>query len=738
LALAAATQLQSAPLELKTQGNQIVVKATGVPVRLTGVNIPSLEWSAGIHLMTSLEVAVGTWKANIIRLPVDRVQWFGANSATYRTTVDAFIARASTLNAYVILDLHNYAKVYTADATFWSDAANRYKNNPAVLFGLLNEPHGITWNVWRNGDAAGPGMQGLLTAVRNTGALNVVLAGGLEWGYDLSGVVNGYALTDSTGNGVVYDSHIYPWKTYIQSKVGTVAQTYPVLLGEFGHPGGTTFSGQASFEDDSTWVPRWLDWVNTHNLHWTGWCFYPGSDPRMLTDWSYTPSDHWGLLPKAHLQSYKDPNALRVVGGTVIGTTGTRTSPGSGVITDYLRGAVAAYDGSYDTFFDGATASGSWAGLDLGVARRITQIKYMPLATNAAAMVGGVFQGSNSATFGSGVVTLFTVGSAPASGVYTTAAVTNTGTYRYVRYMGPANSYSNVASVLFYTGDDSGPGVGDDVIVIDNAGAGATVTGSWSNSSLSGYHGSNSITDGNSGKGTKSVQFTPTITASGLYDVYARWTADTSRATNAPYEVNHATGTVTVRMDQQVHGGEWRSLGSYYFNAGTAGNVTLRTTETIKYVSADAVMFVRKQEAAVEIIMDNADASGVAITGSWTASTGVAGYYGTNFINDGNDVAQKGIKSARYTPTITSAGGYEVFARWTAHTSRATNVPIDINHAGGATTQMVDQKVNGGQWRSLGIYTFNAGTAGNVLIRTTGTNGYVVADAVRFYKAATP
>ena len=31
------------------------------------------------------------------------------------------------------------------------DAAEVYKNNPTVLFGILNEPHSINWANWRDG-----------------------------------------------------------------------------------------------------------------------------------------------------------------------------------------------------------------------------------------------------------------------------------------------------------------------------------------------------------------------------------------------------------------------------------------------------------------------------------------------------------------------------------------------------------------------------------------------------------
>src|SRR5262249_43498182 len=140
------------------------------------------------------------------------------------------------------------------------DAAARYKNHPAVLFDLFNEPHGISWEVWKDGgfveerttkadeDAfltpeekakakkgfESPGMQKLLDAVRETGAKNIVVAGGLAWSADLSGITKGYALVDKTGNGVVYGWHIYNWHTDWAGKMMATAEKHPILVGEMG------------------------------------------------------------------------------------------------------------------------------------------------------------------------------------------------------------------------------------------------------------------------------------------------------------------------------------------------------------------------------------------------------------------------------------------------------------------------------------------------------------------------
>lgn len=86
----------------------------------------------------------------------------------------------------VILDLHNYAsykgaKLGTVDAPgallgdFWSRLATHYRHDSRIAFGLMNEPNGIDGALWR--DIA----QETLSAIRNTGARNLVLVPGSNW-----------------------------------------------------------------------------------------------------------------------------------------------------------------------------------------------------------------------------------------------------------------------------------------------------------------------------------------------------------------------------------------------------------------------------------------------------------------------------------------------------------------------------------------------------------------------------
>lgn len=265
--------------------------------------------------------------------------------------------------------------------------------------------------------------------------------------------------------------------------------------------------------------------------------------------------------------------------------------------------------------------------------------------------------------------------------------------------------------------------------VKDNTDAsGVTITsgtGGWASSfSVPGYIGTDYLHDGNTGKGTKSVRYTPTLSESGTYNVYMRWTAGVGRADNVPVDIVKANGiTATVPVNQTANGGVWNLLGTYALSK-TNASLTIRTTGTAGSVIADAVRFT---PIASEIIVDNANCTKV---GTWPHSTSVAGFQGVNYIHDDNE--DKGAKTATFTPNLPVAGTYNVYARWTAGDGRSNNVPYTITYNAGAVPVYKNQRINGGSWQLLGTYPFNAGTGGKVEVSNRGTVGHVIADAVRF------
>ncbi|MGC8742652.1 MAG: FAD-dependent oxidoreductase [Verrucomicrobiia bacterium] len=129
------------------------------------------------------------------------------------------------------------------------------------------------------------------------------------------------------------------------------------------------------------------------------------------------------------------------------------------------------------------------------------------------------------------------------------------------------------------------------------------------------------------------------------------------------------------------------------------------------------------------IILDNSDTTGVFISGDWTVSTSKPGYWGANYIHDGN--TNKGQKSVRFVPTIPSNSVYDVYLRWTDDQNRADNVPVEIIHSSGTNRVFINQKTNGGKWNLIGTFPMRAGTNSAVSVFTDSTTGYVIVDAVK-------
>ena len=141
-----------------------------------------------------------------------------------------------------------------------------------------------------------------------------------------------------------------------------------------------------------------------------------------------------------------------------------------------------------------------------------------------------------------------------------------------------------------------------------------------------------------------------------------------------------------------------------------------------------------KRAAAVPappgIQVDDAQAE---ITGEWKKSTVNSPFAGDGYLHDGN--ADKGKKTAKFVPDLPADGTYDVYLLWSRNANRATNVPVDIVHAGGTAKVAVNQRDQGG-WVKIFTGQFNKGRTSSATIRTDGTDGFVIADAVRWVPAA--
>ncbi|TWU03390.1 Arylsulfatase [Neorhodopirellula pilleata] len=124
--------------------------------------------------------------------------------------------------------------------------------------------------------------------------------------------------------------------------------------------------------------------------------------------------------------------------------------------------------------------------------------------------------------------------------------------------------------------------------------------------------------------------------------------------------------------------------------------------------------------------------------GEWKESTFGTGFIGDSYLHDDND--GKGKKRIHFEWSELKDGRYEVHVSYTSHRNRATNVPITIHHANGDSQITVNQQRKPAEngWHSLGRFSFSSQKPAVVEISTSGTDGHVIADAVRLVPVTEP
>ncbi|MBR2941178.1 MAG: FAD-dependent oxidoreductase [Kiritimatiellae bacterium] len=131
------------------------------------------------------------------------------------------------------------------------------------------------------------------------------------------------------------------------------------------------------------------------------------------------------------------------------------------------------------------------------------------------------------------------------------------------------------------------------------------------------------------------------------------------------------------------------------------------------------------------VIVDNADASGVEISGEWPVSDYNSDRYGADYLHN-SKIASNDLW-VRFTPEITSNATYVVSLFWNGDDSRGSAVPVEIVYDGGVVTNLVDMTRKSSVWNAIGTWSFKKGNSGSVRILTIGQKEKtVIADAVKF------
>jgi aryl-phospho-beta-D-glucosidase BglC (GH1 family) len=325
-----APDLGTAP-QLHVSGNELV-NAGGQRVVLHGVDRSGTQNECvqghGIFDGLTGQASVAVMKKfgiNAVRIPLNEACWNGqpyvslAYAGTdYQKAIRAYVRLLNANGIVAILDLHWTDGLYSGDGPacfsaeaicqkpmpdaaqsvpFWISVASMFEGNDAVIFDLFNEPYperaangngNEGWRCWRDGgNCTGisyrvAGMQTLVSAVRSTGANNVIMLAGLEWSNDLTQWLS-YQPSDPDHN-LAASWHSYNFNTCNTKpcwfgQIAPVIAKVPLIAGEIG-------------ENDcaDTYIRPLVNWLDSKSASFLAWAwnadFNCATGPGLITSYN--------------------------------------------------------------------------------------------------------------------------------------------------------------------------------------------------------------------------------------------------------------------------------------------------------------------------------------------------------------------------------------------------------------------------------------------------------------------
>jgi endoglucanase len=242
--------------------------------------------------------------------------------------ITAVVNYATSKGILVILDIHNYAR-YHGDivggdnvsfedlSDVWKRIAAHFKDNSGVVIGLMNEPHGLPTEQWR--DAANIA----ISAIRSAGFEHLVLvpgngySGAHAWHSNWYGTPNSKLMTTivDPADNFAFDLHQYfdadssgTSPMCVSAEVGVKRLTkvtnwmrnnnYKAFLGEFGVADNDTCN-QA--------LTNALEYMNNNSDVWIGWTWWAAGAWWGDYPFSLTPKNNQDKPQMAILESFLTP-----------------------------------------------------------------------------------------------------------------------------------------------------------------------------------------------------------------------------------------------------------------------------------------------------------------------------------------------------------------------------------------------------------------------------------------------
>ncbi len=250
---------------LQVKGTQLC-NEKGSPVALHGMSSHGIQWFGQFASRQAIANTAG-FGANLFRVAMYTGEngYLSQPDAIKKQAIAAMDA-AIAQDMYVIIDWHilsdgnPMSHVEEAEA-FFTEIAKRYKDQPAVLYEICNEPNGgADW-----ARDIKPYAQRLVKAIRAQSPKGVILIGSSTWSQD----VHLAAADPVQGSNLLYTLHFYAGThgQGLRDRIDqAMAKGLPIFVSEWGASRADGSGGV--FLDESA---QWLDFLEKRGISWANW-----------------------------------------------------------------------------------------------------------------------------------------------------------------------------------------------------------------------------------------------------------------------------------------------------------------------------------------------------------------------------------------------------------------------------------------------------------------------------------
>jgi hypothetical protein len=236
-------------------------------------------------------------------------------------------------------------------------------------------------------------------------------------------------------------------------------------------------------------------------------------------------------------------------------------------------------------------------------------------------------------------------------------------------------------------------------IILDNTDAAFNLMWSTGTASADKYGADYRFKTGNNAGGY--ALYSPNFGTSGNFQVYEWHPQGANRSTSATYVTSFYGGTQTNSVNQQINGGKFNLLGTFYFQSGPSGTLKLTdsTIDLANSVMADAVKFVYVGQPAPPAISSQPQnkttnqGSGVTFSVTATGTPPLTYQWQFNSANIGGATASSYTRS---NVQAADAGNYSVVVSNPGGSTNSANAVLAVNAPPSITAQPADQTVRVG------------------------------------------